>query len=89
MVLVATGPTEWSQGDDARIELSFTGAREASFVRPLERPAMSLVAHVFRVPLARESPDGLPPGNYKMQVRLIMHGNTPIAASLPMPISVR
>ena len=87
--LVARGPGNWNPGSDARIELVFTGTHRATFSRPLEHPAPAIIAHVFSVPLAAQSPDGLEPGLYEMRVRLVMRDSAAIASSVPLSIVVR
>ncbi len=89
MIVVARGPGDWTPGADARIELLFTGTHRASFVRPLERPTPTIIAHVFKVPTVRESAEGLRPGNYRMQVRLIMRDSIVWAESAPLLVTIR
>jgi hypothetical protein len=89
MTLVSQGPTPIQQDRGARIELLVSGASRAVFTRPLENPAPTTIAHVFTVPVSRGNPAGLQPGNYRMQVRLVMRDSTAVATSNPLVINIR
>jgi len=89
MTMVTQGKYRGEQDRHARIELLFDGAHRAVFTQPLGDPAPRTIAHAFTVPVSRDAAGGLTPGNYRMQVRLVMRDTTAVAASLPIVISVR
>ena len=88
VTIVARGPGVWSPGPDSRVELRLRGMRDTTLVLALEDPAPVIVAHKFDVAVRGDGHAGLPPGNYTVQVRLVMKGSRSLAESVPIHLVV-
>lgn len=89
MTIVARGPGRWQPDASARIELELRGLSHAVLALPLTEPTPVIIAHAFSVGRSDSAGSGLRAGNYVVQVKLVMRESNPLAASLPIYLTLR